>query len=440
MALSLGEAGRRTLAALLAAACAVVPSVFWTGTDETFVLPKLAVLWAILALGFGVIAVTLRPGRGDVWVRVPDAAVATFLALNVVAWSFSSDREQSLYGERFQHQGLLTVLLYVAFYCVARGAISDALSLGLLAAGIGIGAAAVASYALLQRVGFDPIWDGYSHGGRVFSSIGQANSLAAYLVLAIPVSAALLFARRPAVQLGVAVATLAMLVALFLTFSRAGYLGLLTAAVVFRVGTRGHVPWHRRRVWAGAAVAAAILLAVTASSASARDAMRTSWDRVSSAADRDEASVRFHRDAWTVAARVTADHPLLGTGQETFPQVFPRYSHAVLPQERAVALDAYRVESPHNVYLAIAAGTGIPALAAYLIMIAACARALFTAARTTADPERELLLVGVLAAIVGHVVTDAFITADVTGAWMFFVLLGASVAVTRQQRRPLSGS
>jgi O-antigen ligase len=131
---------------------------------------------------------------------------------------------------------------------------------------------------------------------------------------------------------------------------------------------------------------------------------------------------------------VAADHPLLGTGQETFPDQFSRYADEVLPSERAAYFDAFRVESPHNVYLGVAAGAGFPALAAYAALLAACAYALVGAARA-AGREVRLLLVGVLAAGAGHLVTDAFMSPDLTGTWLFWLLLGAGAAAAAGARR-----
>ena len=128
------------------------------------------------------------------------------------------------------------------------------------------------------------------------------------------------------------------------------------------------------------------------------------------------------------------DHPVLGTGPETFPDVFPRYSHLVLPADRATALDAFRVESPHNVYLGIAAGSGIPALVAYLGIIAGFFVAAIRAARS-APRARRLVLAAFLAAVTGHLVTDAFMSPDVTSTWLNWVLLGAVLGAIAQPMR-----
>jgi O-antigen ligase len=409
----------RALAGVLLASCIVVPCVFTTRLDAVFVVPKLAVLWATLALCFALIAVgALRSegfprGTRELW--FVDAAVAAFVALNIAAWVFSSDREQSLYGERLQYQGILTLLLYVGFFYVARLAIADGLRMRLLFYAVAIGATLVSAYALVQKAGLDPIWEGYLPGGRVFSSIGQANALAAYLVLAIPVSAALLFGARRALRGVVVLAVLAMIAALVFTRSRGGFLGFTAVLVILAVGWRPLLRFPARRFWQGLAAVVAVAATIVVIGASAGELPRVSTD---------DPSVRFHLDAWRVAAQVAVENPVLGTGPETFPDVLPRYSHAVLPPERAAALDAFRVESPHNVYLGIAAGSGIPALAAYVGIIAGFVVAVLRATRT-ATRETALVLVSVLAAVAGHLVTSAFMTADVTSTWLFWVLMGA---------------
>jgi O-antigen ligase len=417
--------------------CAVIPTVFSTGVDAVFAVPKLAGLWAVLAFSLAVVAIgTMSTGTVPrllpAW-SVVDVAVGSFVLLNVAAWAASNDRRQSLYGERLQYQGLLTTLLYVGFFYVARLASTDIRRLRLLALAVTTGATLVAAYALVQRAGLDPIWHGYLPGGRVFSTIGQPNALAAYLVLGIPLAASLLFEGNR-IRAVILLAVVAMIAALLLTFSRAGYLAFLVTAAVLVVGAWGDPRLTRRRVAGGLAATLVTAVAVFLLVQPARERVADAWHRVASSANSNgDVSVRFHLDAWRVAAQIAVDHPLLGAGQETFPELFPRYSHALLPADRASALDAYRVESPHNVYLAVAAGAGIPALVAYIAIIAGVAVALVRGAWSAATRQIRIALVAVLAALAGHMVTDAFMTAEVTSTWLFWVLLAAGLEAGRAQ-------
>jgi O-antigen ligase len=410
-------------AGVVLASCVVVPCVFWTTIEAVFVVPKLAALWAALAIGLvlvavGVVATGRLPPRAR-WAPLVDVPVGAFVVLGLAAWAFSTDREQSLYGERLQHQGLLTLLLYVGFFYLARLSIVDTRRLRLLSGAVAVGATLVAGYALVQKAGLDPIWDGYLPGGRVFSSIGQANALAAYLVLAIALSVPLVLGNSTVVRLAVLVALGAMTAALVLTQSRGGFLGLLAALVVLAIGSllTFSAPTRRLRLAVAAALAGVVVaLAVAAAAAGG-------VDRLTSA----DSSMRFHLDAWRVAAQIAVEHPLLGTGPETFPDVFPRYSHELLPADRADALDAFRVESPHEVYLGIAAGSGLPALLAYLAVIAGFV-AVAIRGLEGATRDVRLAVVAALAGVAGHLVTDAFMTAEVTSTWLFWVAMGAVVA------------
>jgi O-antigen ligase len=413
-------------------ACVAVPVVFTTRIQAVFVVPKLVVLWGLLAACLCLAALQALfapqpPRLRPVW--VVDAAVVSFAGLTVLAWIFSSDGEQSLYGERLQHQGLLTTLLYVAWFYVARVAVTDVGDLRRLLAFAAAGGALVAGYALVQKAGLDPVWEGFLPGGRVFSSIGQSNALAAYLVLVLPLAASFVFDARPVVRAASLVVSSAVLLAFVFAQSRGGYLGLVTAGVVLALGW-SHAFRVRRRVVAGAAVGAVLAVAVATIAAAGQAG------RVGTISD---ASARFHLDAWRVAVEITKDHPALGTGPETFPDVLPQYSHDVLPAERASELDAFRVESPHNVYLGIAAGSGLPALIAYLAAIGAF---VVLALRTLRVAPREvgIVIVGVLAGVAGHLVTDFFMSPEVTSSWLAWILVGAALAVMTNELRNANGA
>ena len=178
-------------------ACAVlVPCVFVTRVDAVFVAPKLAALWAELALALAVAAAALLGGGahdGAVFRLHPaDVAVALLVVLTAAAWAASGDPRQSLYGERLQYQGLLTLLLYAGL--ARRRPPLRRRRPGPPTPGGGAcrrrraGGCVRAGPARRPRpgVGRDP------PEGRVFSSIGQPNALAAYLVMVIPVAASLL--------------------------------------------------------------------------------------------------------------------------------------------------------------------------------------------------------------------------------------------------------
>ena len=329
--------------------------------SDVFAAPKLAALWAVLViclllLAVGVLFGHLTLSRLRVS-RVVLVAPSAWLVFNLAAFLTSRDRHQSLFGEHFWYQGLLTLILYAAFLVIARIVFTIPYRAWSLAAGIAVGGLYVAAVGLLQQAGADPVFGISPPGGRVFSTIGQPNALAAYLVVAIAVTAAFLARPEPALRMIALAALVAMVACLIVTDSRGGWAGMLAAAIVALLGSVFVV---RVRLLCVVATLAALACALTAAYFTVTP-LRTRLDReyeraLSSTNTSGDVSNAYHLDLWHVAWRVTIDHPLLGTGQETFPEVFPSYSKE-LPFFHAVVLDEYRIESPHDVYLAISAGS-----------------------------------------------------------------------------------
>jgi O-antigen ligase len=427
----------RALAMTIAAATIVVPCVFTTMQADAFAGPKLITLWALLSacLVLAAAAVFTSGTRTLVLTggHAVDAALAALLLLNLGAYVTSVDQHQSLTGEHLQYQGLLTVFLYTGLFLVARMAFGDAALVARLLACTVVGGTIVAAYGVIQQTHLDPVWGASIPGGRVFSSIGQTDALAAYLVITIACGVAFV-AYRWLIRLMALLATGLMVTCLILTQSRGGFAGATVALVVAAAGMAWRTHVNPRRLIAGVAltiVGAAVLYAVVTP---VRSTIDHSWDRaLSSTNTAGDISVAYHLDFWHEAIRIAADHPLLGTGQDTFPIVFPRYT-SDLPYLRGIAVSKYRVESAHNVYLNMAATTGLPATAAYLAVVVLVVVALGRGASATRDRRIQVALVGIVAAIIGHLVTDVFVSAELTSTSLLWILMGAGYAIASAQR------
>jgi hypothetical protein len=419
-------------------AAGTVPLVVVAARPDPFVLPKLAVLWAVL----GICSVLAAGGVGiggaaglELRVRPHlDLAIVSFLILGGAAAIASIDPMQSLIGERGQYQGLLTTFMYVAFFFVARLSVTTDARARLLLTAVSSGASLVAVYAIAQRLGVDPVWGGDEEVRRVFSSTGQPNALASYLVVAMP--AALVLAREfSGIGRLAALGAVGTIVgAVLLTESRGGYLGLLLTGFLMSV-LWGCRPVGRGRAGVAAVSAVTVVILTMVTFTPARTVVTDSWDRFASIADLgDDLSILNHWDTWKVAAHVAVDHPLTGTGPETFPDVFPEYSHDVLPEDRASYFDSYRVESPHNFVLAIAAGSGMLSLVAFSWTVGAVLLVAIAAGRTR--PESAFLSRAVIVSMAGYASTNLFITADLSSTWSIWVLMGAAIGLADAPATP----
>ena len=406
-----------------------IPVIFSIAHDDVFALPKMALtaslasLLAVLLVGHWLAGG--RPMRRPTWLAI---ALGSFAGWNLLAAWFAIDSWHALVGEAYQYQGLVASLAYGTFLIGAWSTVRTESRRGILLVGVAASAVVVATYALLQRMGLDPIWSTLPRD-RVFSTIGQANALAAYLVLVAPLVVVLAIRRGWRWRLA---GLLALIVsALAFTLSRGGFLGLATVAIVLVLGAwrvRPHMSLSGR--WLAASALIAIGAVVTAASV---PEMRAVVERVGArallTADLSEGSTRMHLDQWAVGAAIVADHPVLGTGQDTYVLMFDEYRDRVLAPDRAALLSYFRPESPHNVYLATAAGAGLPALIAYLSVIGlVMARAAHFLRAEVPAPAR-LFAAACLAAIAGHLVTDAFLTAETSGSVLFWIALGAGAAL-----------
>ena len=125
---------------------------------------------------------------------------------------------------------------------------------------------------------------------------------------------------------------------------------------------------NARRLAFGAAAVAAVGVVLVLAVAPGRDQADRSWGRL----------VRAPTPVRPPSARISTSGTSRSTSRATTRssararRPIPTCSRAtstdpVLPRRRALE---YRIESPHNVYLGIAAGAGVPALAAYLALLA----------------------------------------------------------------------
>jgi putative inorganic carbon (HCO3(-)) transporter len=426
------------LSGLVSAAGLILPVTFSVVIpDDVFAFPKTVALWLFaLAIGACMVALFLagaRPSRP----RLLELSAIAYIALTALATVVASDPVFSLLGERSQYQGLLSSVAYMALFAGAVVALTTPARVRVMAIAVLASSTAAAVYALVQWFSLDPIF-AELYKGRVFSTVGQANALATTLAAGVVVSLALAVVHRRAARLAIAGCIVLCLAALVVTFSRGGYValvvGLAVALIVVIPGIRRSVnrKWARRLVGATAAGLLVVGLIAVAWRPAGELVERVAA-RTTSIADANEGSNRSHLDLWTVGLRIAIDHPALGTGPDSYATVFPSYRDAVLSSDSAEKLARFRPESPHNVYLAIAAGAGFPALAAFVVLIGSCFALGIRAVRQSSVAVR-LALAGLLGALTVHLVTIVFMTAEPATFALFWILLGALAGLGRGLR------
>ena len=270
----------------------------------------------------------------------------------------------------------------------------------------------------------------------MFATIGQPDSLAAYLVIAIATTAALLARPRRSIRVAAGLSLGLMVAALVLTESRGGYLGLAVAGVVAVAGLLWIHDAHRVRIgWTLLAVGL-VVIALCAVGAVAPEPDRRSLAAHLGGSGRHAVTCRTGhtstsgtRAGWsrpTIRCSAPARTPSPRSSRGTWTNC----RNGAGSRSPSVASRA-RTTSTWRSPWARASRRSVR----YLALIALTIGAVIREARRSRDASTRMLLVMLTAAIpAGHLVTDLFMTADLVASWLQWILLGADSAWRRTSR------
>lgn len=298
-------------------------------------------------------------------VRTPLGASALALAAVVVLSLVTTvDMRASVFGQYPGYAGIASGAAWLSIGLAAacmpgemmRRAAGRAATLTLVVLG---------AYALLQRMGVQPIaLASELDADRVGSLAGNAANLGVLTALLLPAALDRFAAEtgwrwRACATAALALGTLASAFA----GSRGGWLGLLAAAGVWWLLSRGSA--HTPRAVAGAVgIVTLLVLAIALTPASA--------ERVTGGGTATD-TARGRVAVWAASASLIADRPVLGWGTASFGRVFPAYATTptVDPVGRAQSLD-----DPHNVLLSVAVAQGLAGAVALAALTAGAFMAL----------------------------------------------------------------
>lgn len=259
---------------------------------------------------------------------------------------------------------------------------------------------------------------------RLVGQIGDPNELAAILV---PALAFVLFSlaafRAPLLRWLLGTFALVLAVALFLTESRGGLVGLFVMSLA-AVGLAGR---FRPR-----AVAAVLTVAALGVSYYTLVAPPQSLQRITNFTAEGGTG---RTDLWSIAVEVAKDHPVVGVGIGNFVVVEPVYaSRDIAISEVRLVVDTPKIA--HNMYLQVLSELGLIGLALFLVILATSLSLAWRAIRMFAragDFELEMIARGVIVGLFGMLAAYAFISAQYEKQlWLLFGLSTALYAVARR--------
>lgn len=407
-----------------------LPLLLWTNASEVFELPKMFFVYAMMTIIVILWLMRMVVTQKILLRSTPlDIPILLFLLSQVISTIYSIDPHTSWFGyySRF-HGGLLSTISYTLLYYALVNNVGNRkqeirnnekrrnleekprslflVSCSLPLSSVLASAVVVSLYAILQRFGVDRDFWVQDVISRVFSTLGQPNWLAGYIVMVLPITYALGITnlhksppistnnkRRPHVWSLVPIGHWYLLIigllflALLFTRSRSGLIGLGAADLIFwsLIFFQAHLGKNKLEnvvkpfllihvLLAGLILATnnplrEILLNQNNKSTMQQSAITPALEsgitlRKSQQGGTESGDIR--RLVWTGAWELTKRYPLFGTGPETFAYTY----WWVRPVEHNLTSEwNFLYNKAHNEWLSLAANTGLFGLGSHLLLL-----------------------------------------------------------------------
>ncbi len=362
--LRLDTPGGRIVALGLAAALAVIPVVFVPALYDDFTLIKqstLLVAAALVLVGLAWDGALFPLEAAWRWFLVAWAGWLTF------AWAAGRDPLGGLTGVYQYRQGFLTqvaygILFLGAFTLSRRTRIEPFVCASAL-----FGLAVATAYTLIQAAGLDPFSWWLDTRDRAISTIGNANELAAYAVIAMAFASPLAGAKGVRSLLPAFVSAACWFIVLEAE-SRSGIAALLIvhlSVAALLAGARSRAEFGRHTLLLTGGAACGLILSVGLGGA------QGSAERLDSVVQGQDPGGSTRISLFRGALPTIAASPLWGHGPDGLYLAFPQHR----PAELGGAFETYdlTVQSSHNWVLDTAAGTGLIGLALFAGLLALAA-------------------------------------------------------------------
>ncbi len=413
---------------LFAALLFFVPLVLWPFTSEVFEFNKMVLVYILTVLITAAWVSRSIVEKRIIFRRtILDVPLLIFLGSQFISTVLSIDPATSWLGyySRF-NGGFLSVasysLLYWAFVSnFGRDEVSRLLNYSILP-----GAALVCLYGAAEHLGIDKNLWVQDVQSRVFSTLGQPNWLAAFIVALIPITWAL------ALESGTANLELNLKSKKFLTYfslsvlffwtliftkSRSGLLGFLLAFIIFW----GLFLWNKRKEYKKHVSTFAIicfsllfvgLISGSQFTPSLGQLMQAGQPRLEAATGPaletgGTESGTIRKIVWRGAFNIWANYPVFGTGVETFAYSYYLYR----PKEHNLVSEwDFIYNKAHNEFLNIAANSGTVGLLSYLVLIGFSVYLIVKPKAEGSEPLSNLTLVqtSLVAGYVSLLITNFF--------------------------------
>jgi len=419
----------------------VTPLIFTTQNTELYEVPKMLFVYlATTIILFLTLIKFILSGKILIPKNPALAAFAIFVAVQILSTFFSIDKFTSVFGFPSRlNGGLLSQFAYLTIFAAALINLTLAQSKKILAA-IVVSALAVSLWGIPAHFGKDPsclvltgkltsaCWQKeFDPALRIFSTLGQPNWLASYLVITIPISLSLALAfKNSRSKLFFITTSTILFAALILTNSRSGAIGIGISLLLFLI-LIGKQTLSKNLKYFLAIFALFILITllfgtsptsrISQSLAKKESPQPNLNSQQPSSLPTESSQIRLI--VWRGAFLIFKRWPILGSGPETFVSSY----YLVRPEMHNQTTEwEFFYNKAHNEFLNYLANTGIFGTISFVVFITITAAAIYKISRQE-DTQVACYAKGVLSAFIGYLITIFFgFSVVATQAAMFIAI------------------
>lgn len=378
---------------------AVTERVFWYISRPKFTFFSLITSLILVAW----LTKTWRKGKLEIRRSPLDLPILFFLGAYAISTAFSIHLPTSLLGFYGRFDGMLTYLSYILLYFLTvQYFTSNERQIQLVDLML-VGGLLAALVGASQQIFFGV--------PRPSSFFGNSVYFAAYLVIIFFLSLGRFFTSQATTRRSFyALSSLILLAVLFMTHTRSAWLALGIGLAVF-FALKEKVSLKRifgKFWWTLPVIIVLILLLVVSVLRFTNAGIRNFFTQLRLSPESIKSGLGFRFLLWRDVLKLIRNHPLVGTGPDTFFYSYSRYVsfetlYLQTKGEIALTLNNKIISDPHNLFLQMGATIGLPAVALFLTILIVFLSTAWKQVQQ-ANTERRILVIsfisGVLALLV----------------------------------------
>lgn len=416
----------------------MVPVIFYTRTNDVFEINKIFVMKMFVIIIAAAWLFTVIKERKMLLVKTSfDFPVIGYLIVCLVTTIISKNHYLSVFGVYEDFEGIITMFFYILLFYITVNHVKKTGTVYKLMTAMLISTFIISAYGLAQNFGWDFImWnpDTYSKE-RFFSTLGNPNFLAAYLVETIPVIFIMFFITKDIKRKIIILAVLLCgITVLFLTKSRAGALsffvttGIIIAYAFYDARKSDSRLFSGNKIWF---LMFAVFIVLMCFVPKVQVAFINLWERSKGLFSLHGITLTPRVYIYKSALMMYRDFPVLGTGLDTFQVMFPYYRFPIYWQLEWNGTP----EKTHNIFLQVLATQGIFGMSIYLLLFVAFFKKSFNIIFGEKDTIRRYLTFGLFLGVIAYIIQGLFNYTVVAYGSFFWIALGLIIVLDSSAKR-----